>query len=373
MKNLLGFLTILCIVLVSGCKEENDAVVTISDVTVVSPEEGTSINIDPKSNAVVTFEWSVKASDGVLLFQELLFDKEDGDFSNPIYRITPGKNGVEKRLTVTHKELNKIAYYAGIGELSTGKIKWKVVSTTGVVSANPDAYSIITVKRPVGVALNPESVLLYGEATDAGGDDISKAVSFKKLSDGVFEAYTALKPGSYKMAGKIGDQTIMFKLDGTTITAGASGTSPAATPAVYRIKLDFNESVASLTEIQSVGLWFCAYNSVKMNLVYQGYGVWKISDTPVVFKQESWGKDNRYNFRVVEKNAEGQTATFAWGSSKKDNNAPSGSTEASYFYLKPISINQWDYSYKFEREVAAADIEVKFHASGDYTHKITYK
>ncbi len=88
---------------------------------------------------------------------------------------------------------------------------------------------------------------------------------------------------------------------------------------------------------------------------------------------QSWGKDERYKYRVVEKAKDGTVSNVFWASSIKDNVRPNSSTAASYFYLKTNDGSQWDYTWKFEKESVKADVLVKFLATDPYTQQIIYK
>ncbi|RQO74433.1 hypothetical protein DBR43_03300 [Pedobacter sp. KBW06] len=365
-----------CLVLFSvfsGCKKEIVDVVntTITAPVLLAPSNNTLINLSPLSNAVVTFEWdAAKTGNYTVSFYEVQFDKETGDFSNPVYKELSAQSGSDNKLSINHKIVNRIAKAASINELASGKVKWRVVANTGVVSA-VSQVGILELKRPAGLADNPVDVYIMGTATEAG-EDLTKALKFKKLGDGVFEIYTSLNAGTYKMVDKTTGTPLTFVLNGTLITEAASANSPATTKTVYRINLDFNYASAVVTEIVSVGLWFSGYNTIKANLVYDAAGVWKATFNNA-WKTESWGKDERYKFRVVEKDAAGVSVTKNWGSSKQDNVRPTVNQDPTYFLLKEVNNSQYDFSYKFQVESTNTEVAFKMQSSADYTHVITYK
>ena len=363
----------LCLLMIVACKKEDldDTNTTITQPNLTAPSNTTSVNLDPFSNAVVTFEWTPAATGNYTLpFYKVVFDKETGDFSKPIYTGVPQKVGTESKLSLSHKEMNKIAYAAGITELGTGKVKWQVIASNGVVSATSGS-GLIELKRPVGFAENPANLFITGAATE-GGNDLAKALAFKKLSDGVFEIYTSLNAGNYKLVDKITGTPLNFVINAGVLKEGAETASPVTTKTVYRINVDFNSSTATFTEIQAVGLWFSGFNTISSQLVYDAAGVWKVTDAQITWKTESWGKDERYKFRVTEKAADGVVSVKNWGSSTKDNVRATSSTAASYYFLKPVDNTQYDYTYKFAQE-GKADIEFRLYAAADYTHKVTFK
>ena len=76
----------------------------------------------PRNNATIMletgntthFEWAVsKASKNGYITYELLFDKVDGDFSQPLYVLTSDNNGYEPSAKVASSTLNTVATLAG--------------------------------------------------------------------------------------------------------------------------------------------------------------------------------------------------------------------------------------------------------------------
>jgi hypothetical protein len=366
---------LLCILIVCSCSKDywtTDVETTIHSVTTSAPANQTSLALDPLSNAVVTFEWTpAKTANQTPVYYKVLFATKNGTFSLPVYTFTPTAMGTKSILTLSNRDLNKVANKAGIKALEKGRVKWTVVASNGVVTDTSADSKLLELERPAGFAENPADVFLTGSATE-GGTDMSKALKFKKLSDGVFELYTALDAGTYKLVDKTTGTPLSFALEGMLIKEGEAVNSPAAAKTVYRIHLDFNTATAKLTEIQEVGLWFAGYNSITHVLTYDGGGVWKAADIAIVWSQQGWGKDERYKFRVVEKDMNGNIKNVFQASANKDNSRPNSSTAASYYYFKSNDASQWDYTYKFEKEAAKADVLVKF--TGDnYTHQIIYK
>ncbi len=375
-----SFFTILtgccaALLLATGCDKDywsTDIETSITPVTTAAPANNISLALDPLSNAVVTFEWTTaKTGNNTPVYYKLLFVKEGGSFSAPVFAFNAAGQGTKNTLTLSHRDLNKVANKAGIKALEKGKLQWTVVASNGVASDTSADRKVLELERPVGFAENPTEVFLSGSATE-GGADISKALRFKKLSEGVFELYSSLNTGTYNIIDKITGTPLSFALEGSLIKEGGAVNSPAAVKTAYRINLDFNTATAKLTEIQEVGLWFAAYNKITNTLTYDGGGVWKAADMAIVFKQESWGKDDRYKFRVVEKDMNGDVKNIFQASATKDNNKPTSSTAASYFYFKSNDGSQWDYTYKFEKESAKADLLVKFQGD-NYTHQVIYK
>lgn len=366
------------ICLLAACKKETlrsaNVPTSISAPVLNAPQGNVAVALDPASNAVVTFSWEpAKTGNNTMAFYQVVLDKETGDFSAPLYTGTPADVGTKTSLILTHRQLNIIAAKAGIGELAKGKLKWKVKTSNGVAAAESPETRLIEVERPAGFAENPAELYLTGSATE-GGTQLAQAKKFKKLSDGVFELYTSLTAGTYTLVDKTTGTPVMFTINGSTIKNGSEGASPVSTATAFRINLNFNTATAQLTEIQEVGLWFAGYNKVTNVLLYDGNGVWKVPDIAITFSAQSWGKDERYKFRIREKDMTGTVTSKFWASVTKDNSKPTASTAASYFYFGSNDASQWDYTYKFEKEAAKADVFVRFSsAETSYTHQVVYK
>lgn len=362
----------------SSCKKDKTVSTVVSPVSnFFAPQDSLFVTLEPSSAATVTFEWQESlAADGGLVQYQLLFDKANGDFSKPVYAVTSDNNGLYNRATVTHKDLNKIAALAGIESLGTGTLKWAVLATKGVKGTLSSITHSITLQRPAGFAEIPGDVYLTGTATEAG-DDLSKAIKLKAgATSGEFEIYTSLKPGTYHFTDKITGTPNVFAIQGSAISGEGEVTVGGTDTKVYRISLDFNNAAAKITEIKSLGLWYCADNAVRFPLDYAGNGTWKLANTQINFVQESYGGEERYKFRLTVN--DGAADSFEWwGSSNNDNSRPTDASPASYFYLNFIaSSDQWNYAYKFRSEADGSHCDINVYFSPDkaqYTHEVIIK
>ena len=132
--------------------------------------------------------------------------------------------------------------------------------------------------------------------------------------------------------------------------------------------------MVTTTEVTSVGLWFSADNKIWFDLPYTSNGTWESGVQPIVFHQETWGRDERYKFRFTFKNADGSSTTQFYGSANSDNNAATSATAASYFYMLPVNNSQYDFAFKFNHDFdnKSANIRVMFNATVPaYTHSVT--
>jgi hypothetical protein len=347
----------------------------VSQVAILfTPEENRFVKLQPTTSSSVVFEWEqARAEDGGLVMYEVVFDKEGGDFSQPVYKMLSDNGGVFNKATVSHKTLNSIANLAGIASLETGKLKWTIVSSKGINAVQSTVSRLIEVERPAGFATIPADVYLTGDASE-GGTDVNNALQLKQVSNGIFEIYTSLKAGTYQFIDRKTGDAAKFYVDGTALKESGSTTVTGDTK-VYRVLLDFNNAAATYTQIKEVSLWFAPDNTTKFNLPYAGHGAFKAENVKVDFKQEGWGRDERYKFRMQV--SDGTTDSYEWyGSSNADNQRPTDATPASFYFLHRIQNNdQWNYCYKFKTEADGANIDVivDFSTDKEYTHQVVIK
>jgi hypothetical protein len=366
-------LLLMLVGLLASCKKDDKALDdTITPVSnYISPADNTFYKLDPPSNAAVTFEWGqARAADGTLVLYEVVFDKDGGDFSKPVYSITSGTNGLDTKLVLSHGDLNKIANLAGIPSQSQGKLKWMVNASKGLNVMPAATARTMTVERPAGFSVIPGNLYLSGSGTE-GGATLGQALPFKRVSSGVFELYSKLSPGDVKIVDATTGTPTNYYISGTKLLQGATTTNPTTTTGVYRMTLDFNNGSAVLTEIQSVGLWISAQNKVTATLPYVGKGLWEIDNTPIEFFQFSWGRDERYKFIFTEKDMAGTVKARQYGSTNVDNVAPTATTAAAYYNLVPVADDQWNNTFKFAAaaDKKNADILVMMQPAA-YTHQV---
>jgi hypothetical protein len=373
MKNLktLCLLLALSIMGLTSCKKEekdlNENINAVGGLTL--PQNQQSIKLNPSdATAAQQFKWTpASAEDGGLILYEVAFDKESGDFSKPAFKVVSAGGGVQPEVTITHKDLTKIAALCGINSSSTGNIKWTVLASKASNVKPGQESRLLQVERPAGFAEVPTELYLTGSATEAG-EDATKAIKMKKLEEGVFEVYTSLKPGSYQLVDKTTQAARKFYTEGAAVKEGATTITVTGSTKVYYLKYDFNvAAVIDAIEVKGMGLYMSAYGTEIGQLAYTSNGKWESGAIPVVFFPFSWGKDERYKFSV-------QTSTGVryLGSSKVDNVSPAGQG-ASYFYLNAVTTDQWNNTYKFDPSADTKNVKVvvNLNADGPYTHTVT--
>ncbi len=379
MKNIIGcqLAVIALFLLIIGCKKDKNLDHTqVTEVsTLFAPENNKFLVLQPLSGTAV-FEWSqAKAEDSGVVLYEVVFDKESGDFSKPLYSVSSDGNGLYNKLTFAFKDLNRIAEMAGIPPSAAGKIKWTVWSSKGINVKKSGQVNTLEIERPEGFSSIPADLYLTGAATE-GGADLSQAKHFKQIAAGSFEIYTSLKAGTYSFAERNSGSPIMYSLSGSNKLIEGGTTTVTGETKQYRLVVDFNSATVVATQIVSVGLWFAPDNKILVELPYKGNGQWEVKGTPIVFKQETWGRDERYKFRLNVKDVAGTLATEDFGSGNRDNNRPDDNSSLAYWHLKPVPTSQWDFCYKFNGNAdnKNVDVLVDFSAAATaYTHSITVK
>lgn len=375
MKTIFIKLTIITSLLLAfvGCSKDDELKNThVTAVkTLYEPADGKSVVLQSSASATLYFEWEpAKAEDSGMVLYEVAFDKEGGDFSNPIYRMASDNNGGYNHATITHKQLNKIAGMAGIESAETGKLIWTVFSSKGINDVKAEESRTLEITRLSGFADVPVDVYVTGEGSE-GGTDLSKASVMKATANGEFEIFTKLTAGKpyYFTDAKVGTPR-QFYVENGLVKEGTT-TNTVEKTGVYRINLDFNVGSAVYTEVTDIQLFFCPTNSFLFSLDYTGNGVWTAKNEPINFKQESWGGDERYKFKMTTLNSAGETVEIWWGTPSTDSR-PTAASPASYYYLYVVDDSQWDGKFKFASEMdgALADVSVYFQAENPYTHSI---
>ncbi|RYE16434.1 MAG: hypothetical protein EOP51_25805 [Sphingobacteriales bacterium] len=370
MKNIVLYcsIAILAVLAVTSCKKDvrnlNSSIGSVSTLNL--PEDAANIDLKDPSVTAVQFTWEpATTEDGGVVLYEIAFAKETGDFSAPIYKVVSDGAGIQPRVTITKKELLKIAAFGGIEALSAGKVKWTVIASKGTNRKPGTANRVLELERPAGFAEIPATLFITGSATE-GGNDVTKAVPLTMKEDGVFEMYTLLKAGTYWFTDQQKAGGKKYYVEGDELKEGDSPVTVSGDAKTYRLNLDLNVAEFASLEVHNIALYMSAYNSEIGTLTYQGNGTWSATNIPVEFYQFSWGRDERYKFKLYT------AAGNEWFGAKEPNNVAPAGQPASYFYLYPRSDAQWDNTYKFDPSADMHNVKVEVLFKGDaYTHKVT--
>ena len=154
------------------------------------------------------------------------------------------------------------------------------------------------------------------------------------------------------------------------------GTGVVSTDGVYKINLDFNTGACTYSLVTSLGFYFCPTDEILFEMPYVGYGVFQAKGT-VTFKEESWGLDQRYKFRMNMKDnaGAGEEKTYEWGTVDASiDSAPTTSSPESYYYVQLLSnLTQWDNKWKLMDQFNGIEATYTLYltADGEYTHTVT--
>lgn len=338
--------------------------------TLYEPDNGKTVVLQASASAMLYFEWEpARAENSGAVLYEVVFDKADGNFSNPIYTTASGNNGGANHAMITHKEMNKIAAMAGIESSAKGTIKWTVFSSKGTNPVKSEEERMLTVTRLAGFADIPAQLYITGEGTEVGGD-ISKALILKKITDGEFEIYTKLTAGQpFKFVSSISGTPVEYSLSGEKIVE--KGTSTVSKTGVYKYYLDFNIGAFSTKEVTKVNL-FLNWSQRKIELPYKGLGVWELTVHTITGLTGNDNNDDRYKFRM--ESSAGQTEWRAINNDSK----PTGN-EAYYFMVERTNVEQWTNNQVWKNPSTTGwsdktyDIMFSLSSRGDYKHNLVIK
>ena len=369
---LAGILTVF-----TGCEE----VKKFEDVSVTAVKNLYAPNSDRylvlQPDSYLYFEWEqAYAADNSIVYYEVLFDKENGDFSNPIYVVSADSKGVSTGATISHKTLNNIARMAGADSGEEIALKWVVRSNRGLNFVLSESSRILTVVRLVNVEelQSGEKLFITGEGSEDGQQ-------VKEIRDGgsvSYEIYTRLEAGKpyYFYSELNGNRRTFTTSDdktGFTETFETPTGVTVATTGVYCIGIDFTSASATIQKIDKIQLRV-SWTSRRSDFTYVGKGVWELKNYNVQLSKTDWGFDERYKFEFTVDGLQKD-----WGQAGTSDNRP-GLGDTSYYDMKPTDNGQWAGTpFKFPNEVCdgndltryTTDITVYFTADMNYTHRYT--
>ncbi|PWB26012.1 SusE domain-containing protein [Flavobacterium sp. HTF] len=372
MKNIYSKLVlILCAVFLVSCDNDELSHTNVSAVNALySPANNKFFDLNAPNGSAV-FEWeAAKAEDNGVVLYDVVFDKENGDFSKPVYVMPSDGGGLQKTLTLSFSALNKIAVLAGLPSETVGKLKWTVHSSKGINVQTSAVSGIFEVQTPSGFPA-PDQLFITGTGSETG-TTVANAQAFKNIGNSRFEIYTKLSAGTYKFITRKNGTPEVFSINNGKLKEDGETTYTGADK-VYKIVVDFSTAVTTFTEITKIELWFPPRSEYMFEYAYAGGGIWKAANKKIEFKQESWGRDERYKFKFTVVN--GTTTSEEWyGSINRDNSRPDANTAASFWYMVPASSDFWDNCFKFASAVDNKNVnaEINFSAASPaYTHSFT--
>lgn len=365
-------LIILLAVLLASCNDNmgasDDRLVAVT--TLVEPINAREVILNPSLSASLYFEWDyINPSEAGMGTYRIAFDKADGDFSSPLYGMNAGNNGFANYVTISHKDLNKIAGKAGISPSATGTVKWTVFSSKGIRTMKSSQEHTLIITRLGGFDEIPIELFITGEATEAGAN-IDNAIAMKKIAEGVFEIYTRLTEGQpFKfVSGKTGEIT-EYSLTEENIVIG--GTAEVPETGVYKFYLDFEIGSFTVKQVTRVS-FFLNWAQIYIDLPYIGSGVWGVTDYEISGLSGDDNNDDRYKFRMNSDAGETE-----WRAEDNDSK-PTG--EADYYYMvERTNVDQWTDGQIWKTPASDGwsgkryDITFSLNPEGPYTHNLIIK
>lgn len=359
-------------VLLAACSsdgEVRDLQVTAVQ-SIYEPADAKSVVLQSSSSASLYFEWEPSlAEDGGAVLYEVVFDKTDGDFSDPLAIIASDNNGAMNHATISHKTLNQIAASAGVESAETGTLKWTVYASKGIFPVKAQEDRTLTITRLAGFAEVPAQLYITGEATEVGGE-LSKAMQMKKVADGEFEIYMQLTAGqSFQFVSSNAGTPTTYSLQGEKLVEG--GTTTVSETGIYRYYVDFNAGSFTSKQVTKVSL-FLNWSQREIELAYQGLGVWAVSDYKIEGLSGGDNDDDRYKFRM--QSTAGETEWRAINNDSK----PTGN-ESYYYMVEKSNVEQWTNNEIWKNPATDGwsgktyDVTFSLNPSGEYTHNLVIK
>lgn len=339
--------------------------------TLYEPDNGKAVVLQPSASASLYFEWEPSlAEDGGVVLYEVVFDKADGNFSDPVYISTADNNGGSNHATITHKQLNQIAALAGIESAAQGTLKWTVYASKGINPVRAEEERTLTLTRLAGFAEVPGQLYITGEATEVGAD-LDKAMVMKKVADGEFEVFIKLTEGkSFKFVSANTGTPTEYSLNGEKLVEGGSVT--AAKTGIYKYYIDFNAGSFTSKEVTKVK-FYLNWSQKEIELDYQGLGVWALNGYTITGLTDSDNTDDRYKFRM--ESSDGETE---WRAAINNDSKPTGNDE--YYYMaEKTNVEQWTNNEVWKTPATDGwsdktyDITFSLNTQGEYTHNLVIK
>lgn len=347
----------------------------------------TGIAVDLSKGESTTFEWAPSVpQDGGYVSYEVLFDKENGDFSNPVGTVSSQLTGSKSYVTLSARDLNSVARNAGIDINSTGTLKWTVRASKGLFGSIYSQANTMTVKTMNAMDPLPETVTLKGDATeDAEGIAMvaSPGLNDKPANDGTFECFTRISNGSFTIEDDLG-RYYQLNANGTmeeVETAVANSMSNGT--GIYWIKVEFDGMVWSAKKVSKMELQASNSNILggkgmpgcewKMffTMNYEGKGVWAIKDYDNKMSLQTEDKgvtsspgDSRHKFKMTLSD----NTVYYFGKSDKVSLGTSYSTDflkCTVWAEANVGNADWDKSWEFLSSDCGRPFDGYLYLNGD--------
>ncbi len=375
------FLTAVLAVTAAACdSDEKDNGAALSAPQLYFPKDQYAIDIT--TGLSVIFEWE-NATSGNVVYQ-VLFDREDGDFSNPTYVATSDANGFEPSLEIETSTLSTIATLCGGLPGQTLNIKWTVRTIQGTeqVADGQNARTLI-VSLPNTVDPLPATLSLQGSATEnqaavkfnaALPVGTTKGQHIADRKSGAMECFTRFSAGTFTVKDNL-DRYYDLEANGTlrcTYTEETEISAPAA--GIYWVYIDFNTMKWSMKRIEKVEFWnhpwFGAASQEEMT--YTGNGVWELVDFAWVITDDGQRTDSRYYFIATYEDESAERWSF-WDDDCRNNDKPDEDPKFYNIYrFTHSSLDEWDHTWKSKNDKEGINQLATFRVHMNNTDKADY-
>ncbi len=323
-----------------------------------------SVALDVTSTKTVVLSWEGgAAADGGIVLYEVLFDKANGDFSEP-FDVRKSDLGALPKLTLTHSDLNKIARKAGIKAEQTGDLKWTVRASKGGVVKESGLVGTIKVTRPAGIEI-PTELFLCG-----AGAEVAAGVPFRCVEEGLFQIYTTIKAGDIALrSSKEADAENYYVNAEGKLSDGEGKFTVPATDNVVRITVDCNTLSVTVDQIgKDVRcVWGATYADIAV-CSYAGNGKF-VGEGDIIFYGPgvpgtpdwcSWVEERYYFIAKVN------GGDMCWGRHDSvSSERPVGGEPASFYSLYEFGWSQWDHLWKMKGDLDKKHATVTIDTNAD--------
>lgn len=346
--------------------------------------------LDLSKGQSVNFEW--KSSEEGMVVYQLLLDRQDGDFSSPLYVITSANNGVSPNVEVSNSVLRTVVDKTGALPGEVVNIRWTVKVFKGAEHEIYDTFRTLVLTVPDKL---PSSVTLTGAAVENGN-----AVSMTPALDvhsgqgndnfagqavrggGEYECFIQVKPGEMTMTDDM-DRYFVLEQDGKVSMGTEEASTQMTESGIFWLHVNFNAKTWTMKRIEKVewwhSTWFNGNFKALEEMTYEGNGVWSLKDFAWQCGDAAGQHDTRYCFLCTYEDG----TVEKWGHFSDDcrsNGNPDG-TPGFYdiFRFDNGSLGEWSDTWKSKNDtegigqLATFTVYMNSDESTVYTHKRSFR
>lgn len=338
----------------------------------------------------VVFEWENSPTNNVCY--QVVFDKEEGDFSAPAYVVTSQANGFMPTLEVTSATLSTIASLCGGLPGQTVGIKWTVRTIRGleqVTGVQDGGSRTLRITLPNTVNPLPFTIALQGTATENQSAvklngalpvaaTLGKHIAERKT--GAMECFTRFSAGTFTVKDDL-KRYYALEEDGTlrcTYADPTDNTAPAE--GIYWVYLDFTTMSWSMKQIEKVEFWNHPWfgTASLQGMTYTGNGVCELVDFAWVISDNGQRTDTRYYFVVTYADQSIERWSY-WDDDCRNNNNPEADAKFYNIYRFENLKDSWAHSWKSKNDneglnqLATFRIHMNNTDKADYYHERSFR